>query len=71
VCAVDDEPTAELLGDVYTAVSMSLTALDGITSINKRGGNNKPLVNSNVGTWTAELVTLLSSYVLEELDGNI
>ena len=62
---IDDEPVTELLGDVYTAVSMSLAALDGITGINKRGSN------TNVGAWTVELVTLLSSYLLEELVGNI
>ena len=50
-------------------------------NINKRSGNNNNNNNNNKrnnkndsgnnGTWTAELVTLLSSYLLEELDGNI
>eukprot|EP01036_Dinobryon_divergens_P027315 gene27315-36065_t len=53
------------LTHLKSKLELSLAALDGITGINKRGSN------TNVGAWTVELVTLLSSYLLEELDGNI
>lgn len=78
---------AEVVGDIFAAVSMSLAALDSISVLTEtaQASNgrlsqqsnyyhkraNAKQVPENTGVWTTELASYISSYLLDELDGNV
>jgi len=78
------ETEFETAHDVYNVLNMSLAALDAITFLaDKNSINSQSYYHPkkqqqvkqhnlyNTGVWTAELLTVMSSYLLEEMDGNI
>ena len=71
------ETEFETIHNVYNVLNMSLAALDASSFLADKNlpylKNNRKQQHSvsNNGVWTAELLTVMSSYLLEEMDGNI